>query len=121
MDTKIRELKYRVWDYNKFRFILEPNDFKYWQSGHGDNPKSEWPSKMQQYTGFKDKYNKEVYEGDILRIQNTLKHALHDPYKLVLVSFNVEQGIWYCGSDYLYEYVDDSDIVGNIYENPELI
>lgn len=76
--------------------------------------------KIMQYTGLKDKNNKEIYEGDILSDGNNKK-----PYKVIFEngSFRAEfEGDF---EEYSFDLIDvvaqGCEIVGNIYENPELI
>ena len=76
--------------------------------------------KIMQYTGLKDKNNKEIYEGDILANGNNEK-----PYKVIFEngSFRAEfEGDF---EEYSFDLIDvvaqGCEVVGNIYENPELI
>ncbi|WP_338967403.1 YopX family protein [Fusobacterium nucleatum] len=75
---------------------------------------------LMQYTGLKDKNNKEIYEGDILSDGNNDK-----PYKVIFEngSFRAEfEGDF---EEYSFDLIDvvaqGCEIVGNIYENPELL
>ena len=82
--------------------------------------------KIMQYTGLKDKNGKKIYEGDIISTD------LSRPY--LVVEFRNGAFMFHChdeGKDY-YDYInppaDDEinqyhwgEVIGNIYENPELI
>ena len=75
---------------------------------------------LMQYTGLKDKNNKEIYEGDILSDGNNEK-----PYKVIFEngSFRAEfEGDF---EEYSFDLIDvvaqGCEVVGNIYENSELI
>ena len=75
---------------------------------------------LMQYTGLKDKNNKEIYEGDILSDGNDEK-----PYKVIFEngSFRAEfEGDF---EEYSFDLIDvvaqGCEVVGNIYENSELI
>lgn len=77
--------------------------------------------KLMQYTGLKDKNGKEIYEGDIVMTPN----YNYDPSKgdnpMVLSEIRYVDGA-FVADDLLREHKqDDREIIGNIYENPELM
>ncbi len=75
--------------------------------------------KLMQTTGLLDKNGKEIFEGDILTSQNY-------PVKGV-VEFRTDLGLWvhylkgYNYFEYLGNVAGSKEIIGNIYENPELL
>lgn len=96
---------------------------------------------VMQYTGFKDKNGKEIYEGDILHLyaeieektfhfedeEGDIENLIHDSilkvewshdwsgYNLEFISGTTKG--WMLGKDTQ----SDIEVIGNIYENPELL
>lgn len=92
-----------------------------------------------QCTGLKDKNGKEIYDGDILNLYVSSKKLYRYQVKYEIGSFmlvsqdeifdfpNVWNDYVYPLSQLYYEYqneenfIDQCEVVGNIYENPELL
>jgi uncharacterized phage protein (TIGR01671 family) len=70
-----------------------------------------------QFAGLKDKNGKEIYEGDILREDDELWFVGWDN---ILAGFAAQnqynENLYLGGAGY-----DDCEVIGNIYENPDLI
>ena len=70
--------------------------------------------KSQEYTGLKDKNNKEIYEGDVY-----VNHIGNTNY-INFVEFKADVG-YELGEMDIKGKINSVRIIGNIYENPELI
>ena len=141
-----RELKFRLWnnagDKSKFFYDTEQvmeclkqqilfNDkaHKYHKLGYDHVGGG---SSFMQYTGLKDVKGKEIYEGDICEITLRKKYGHQFDNKKAIVGV-VEFGKIFVKNNALYEYeafhinggsisyLQELEIVGNIYENPELL
>lgn len=117
----MREIKLRAWDTEKKVMTVGNTDLSFvgdcWQD-------LDFP--LMQYTGLKDKNGVEIYEGDILRI-----YWYGD--QIGIVSFNDDNFGSVLGWNMLkpngeaieYYYgrppTDEDVVIGNIYENPDLL
>ncbi len=74
---------------------------------------------IMQSTGLKDKNGKEIFEGDILGTKDGLLNGIIE-YREDLGMF-VNSLIRYNNFERLCNVASDREIIGNIYENPELL
>lgn len=95
------------------RFYPKGEDIEYWWSSFGDvlNAVEDGDLALMQYTGLKDKNGKEIYEGDIVRSGNWIAEV-PSINEFILQAMTYGQSM----TDYTRTIV-----IGNIYENPELI
>ena len=76
---------------------------------------------LMQYTELKDKNNKEIYEGDIVKLR--ANHGIgvvkyYDEWGAFIVEYIKPRPLAVLGMNY---YKEDIEILGNIYENSELL
>ena len=97
-----REIKFRD-------FEPELKKMRYFNLEQFDREEHNSYGNIMQYTGFVDKNGKEIYDGDIVHISGIGNYEITDICQDfdMLVNAKVEG--------------DLNEIVGNIYENPELI
>jgi uncharacterized phage protein (TIGR01671 family) len=165
------EIKFRAWD-KVNKEMLEPVDI--WDFGckdydcfFGNRLCNKNDLILMQYTGFKDKNGKEIYEGDIIqfkhyyefgKIKNRSKEKqefdierrvvkfkdgrftlgynldfqdiselvkINGIYENKLVGRTIEENFTTIGKNSIWEYSlecwKDFEVIGNIYENPELL
>lgn len=115
----MREIKLRAW--NDGAMIYSHNN-----SINHSNIQIEWFFKVirkdaviMQYTGLNDKNGKEIYEGDILRYRYA-----RDTTKTDVVEFD-EVVEWENTTNFVgfsvNQLMEDHEVIGNLYENPELL
>lgn len=74
-----------------------------------------------QYTGLKDKNGKEIYEGDIVKVENIdLAQIIYDEDRMAWGIKPIDE--FYFDSPFLADNISlELEVIGNIYDNPELI
>ena len=114
MDTEKRVIKFRVYD-SEIKKVSEGAEF--WKDILPNSDYYEEKMILMQFIGLKDKNGKEIYEGDLLKV--SMGGEIQDSLFEVENMWDLEVGMAdkdnYTGMDSEFE------IIGNIYENPELI
>lgn len=86
-------------------------------------------SEIMQYTGIKDKFVKYIYEGDIIYAPMKNEFGIFNVYRSA-VEWSDNLGmflVWFAedggrmGFEFYKFMVEEIEVVGNIYENPELL
>ena len=106
-------LKFRVWDDKYKSFYFTDLDALFSQNDATRDLKSE---NTQQFTGLLDKNGKEIYEGDIMNVNpNWTAYASQRPIVIL------KDGCFYLDTMLLAHMHKSMQVIGNIFENPELI
>jgi uncharacterized phage protein (TIGR01671 family) len=114
----MREIKFRVWDEKEKKMTGS------WIMG----ARGDYPEIILQCTGLKDKNGKEIYEGDIVKAHINQRWGFIDRITVIR-----SEHLGHCMAD--FPEIDDglpledlvccspnsAEVIGNIYENPELI
>jgi uncharacterized phage protein (TIGR01671 family) len=117
---KNREIKFRAWNLDSEKMILWDKLASLRYAIENER------TVMMQYTGLKDKNGKEIYEGDIIK-QGDNPECWFAPRAV-----EFKNGSWMGGEIRIYVDQDKYDyqgrvnqneweVIGNIWENPELI
>lgn len=141
----MREIKFRAWDeqskvmHQDFQFIKSGNEGNDWivfisdkqkliDTLHPfDNPYLSQQFKVMLFTGLHDTNGREIYEGDVV----VIKMGDGERYSAVNYknsSFMVDAEGFFgteefdlCTLSYAVNEMDEVIVIGNIYENPELL
>lgn len=120
-----REIKFRVWSKVKngwvhnmmllacidglpFAHLVEYNEKNEFVKHHIYNA-SNLDVTIQQYTGLKDSKGREIYEGDIISNLDGVDYVYY------------KNGCFWVDDQWLYDHASNNEIIGNIFENPELL
>ncbi len=120
----MRPIKFRAWDKKNscwvVNFLIQANGTAIaiadnWNTASYDQREIE----LEQFTGLLDKNGKEIYEGDIVRLnRNDISHS--GPIVYSGASFGMQsQTKWWIHS--IEDQAGELEVIGNIHETPELV
>ena len=131
-----REIKFRVWsiqDKKMFSFDeasvtginIETYQIPLLSAAFADGKNN---FVAQQYTGLKDKNDKEIYQGDVLIYESEIREhegrstkageiVWYDNFCWAF-RYGDKNDVWFLNSDFDFE---KCKVIGNIFENPELL
>ena len=138
-----REIKFRAWDKDSKKMIKGDEPYGKYNEELGVSLDGEvltldfetyYPSigfsndvEIMQFTGLKDKNEVQIYQGDIIAVN----YGKEDDINPADVNTNIEyyevifeNGMYGAeGGESLYHYINnyEVEVIGNIYQNPELI
>ena len=128
----MRKIKFRTWDKKKKKMIypefLVENDYGVlipafsagdWYHGYYIDEhiyyKNQNDIEIMQYTEKQDKTGKGIYEGDICKIEFSKNET---PY---IGEVKFVNGKWMLGNTELFMRSHNCEVIGNVYENTELL
>ena len=129
----MREIKFRAWDRKRGEWMM-PTTISY----PGDSKFSFFTTPdlvLQQYTGLKDKNGKEIYEGDVVNTDSSGAIPSYDGSNRVVEFRNgcwcfgagrYDDGDWirfgfWTRSNEGSNQLEQVEVIGYIYEDPELV
>ncbi|MEZ0482625.1 YopX family protein [Planococcus sp. SSTMD024] len=136
-----RDFKFRIWDQRVPGSLMSYDDGHFSISAHGevfcvnDDVSIENDSFLMQYTGRKDNTGVELYEGDIVPVQGMIHlgwkqgtYRFKGNGKVVYLADAMRFAFIVNTEEYGYQIVcydkgirQQYEVIGNIYENPELL
>lgn len=135
----MRDIKFRVWDkelklmhicgenIHDNIFFNKNNIAQYYNLQNGCGSPTTY--ELMQYTGLKDKNGKEIYEGDIVKYEKFYVYDFDYDEGIAIIYWDNEDTGFY-GECQSYNYSLDmfylirnlsSEVIGNIFDNPELL
>ena len=118
----MREIKFRAWD-KQFKMMAPPiniffngEEFFFFK-GIGTRSVCHFQLEIMQYTGLKDKNDKEIYEGDIV-LTNEAGWSGAITWNNNYCGFIIQDKH---GGFSIEPQWGECEVIGNIYENPELL
>lgn len=115
---KDREIKFRAWGVKTNKWVYPVLDVTINMSKHNSYI-------IEQFTGLKDKLGKDVYEGDVLQLDNSEQYDMFQmgyfnekvtvsDIRMLFSELNSMHDLYHFKSNYM-------KILGNIHQNPELL
>jgi uncharacterized phage protein (TIGR01671 family) len=126
----MREIKFRVWSKDRKMFVMDGMSVEDIQedathSVHLPMLIKQEECVWQQYTGLKDRNGQEIYEGDLINFswQAGYKEFYDDKNQEVFYSNECASFVFGKGGICMLDRVvyDTLEVVGNVFENPELL
>ena len=128
----MREHKYRAWDKKEKRWLgvnlqmSVVDGLLWWQYGYGCeilSAEERENIELVQYTGLKDKNGKEIYEGDIIKdIENWIGIVEWNKKDCFFnINYPIQKETMMFDDAFDSNPERNAEIIGNIYDNPELM
>lgn len=128
----MRKIKFRAWDKGKELYLYNVHDAYDTLSGfvkYDDGECADYDEccfgdfldnkryDVEQFTGLKDRNDKEIYEGDILK----RKDFIFNDGNFIFLPVEYKYAEWQLGMRRLNDVYKSCEVVGNIHENADLL
>ena len=128
----MREIKFRAWDkeleewtnYSISNINGNIIDFYNKEAGFWENDREGEQFTLCQYTGLKDKNNREIYEGDVIKAISFARWvgvAKYSDENQAFIFDDLDKKYRGKSTVFMNQFDDGFEILGNIYENPKLL
>lgn len=126
----MREIKFRAWDDKKKEMIeMLPGDLgrpgflmDFFANVFEAQTPGEDNMKLMQFTGFIDKDGREIYEGDVLTDHyNRLLQVIWRTSRFQFEALKETNFLYADMYQWFDGFLENPEVIGNIYENPELL
>ena len=110
----MRELKYKA--YNKRSKDVEIITDLYWFEENCVNKNGDYDWVLLEYTGLNDKNGVEIYEGDVLRVDDCYQQSFIVEYSPPCFVLSDANGGFLADESFTWEEWEKSEVVGNIHQ-----
>lgn len=138
----MREIRFRVWDKEQEKMVYDPYHFeiyhfsddkrinqstyKYYEDWRDLEDGRRYECEVMQFTGLKDNKEKEIYEHDIVSVGYGYGKVIYHAGSFMIEwiddkEANMELLAEICIGKNIFRKREDLIVIGNIYENPELL
>jgi uncharacterized phage protein (TIGR01671 family) len=122
---EIRIIKFRAWDKQRGKMSQWKNllDYANYVSGGGNEVFKNPDLLLMQFTGITDKDGKEIYEGDIVKQEKWVSVGKYEE-TISIIKYKGVEFTCECIGEWEGSNADlngNAEVIGNVWENPELL